>query len=147
MAVHGKKSRIWVETTPGGGTKPPTATPTGYTQVTTAHAFRNALSKDLADAAVFGDENHLSEAGLKGGTLSFSSRYTQAMMSVLMAAYNSDVPVSVAARPEGNTAGLFQYFANYHIESIDVGTSVGDLVSADVSVRRDGAVTYAAIGA
>lgn len=141
MASHGKKARIWIETTPGGGTKPPASTPTGYTALTTAHTFRLGLAKDLAESSSFGSEDHTNESGLKGGSVSFDARFTAAIASVLLAAYNSDLPVNVVSRPEGDASTKQQYFANYHIESIEIGASIGDVVSLSGSFKRDGAVT------
>jgi hypothetical protein len=144
---HGKNSKVWFETTPGGGTKPPTVTPVGYTALTKASSFRNTLSKDLAESDSFGSTDHTNESGLKGGALSLDVHYLPAQFAVLMAAYASDTPVSVIVRPEGDVEGTNQFYADYHVESIEASGATNSVVGGTCSLRRNGAVTYAAIGA
>lgn len=144
-ASHGKKTRVWFETTPGGGTKPPALAPVGFTQFQKAYSMSRQGSKDLASSDSFGSEEHTNEPGLKGGTTTFEFRYNGADYAVLLAAYNSETPVCVIFRPEGNVAGKYQFWADYHIEALDITSSVGDVVNASISLRRNGEEQYAAI--
>ncbi|HXI15434.1 MAG TPA: hypothetical protein VNM48_03610, partial [Chloroflexota bacterium] len=98
------------------------------------------LSKDMADASVFNDENHSSEAGLKGGTIPFSARFKRAEAALLIAAWNTDATSKVLYRPEGDGAGKFQSFADYHIGQLEIGSSLSDTVSLTGTFTRDGAV-------
>lgn len=146
MALHGKKSRFYIETAVGTATvKPPALAAVGYTKVQAAHSFKNALSKDLADASVFGDENHLSESGLRGGSLTFAARYTPAIIDILMGVYNSDDTFSALSRPEGDVVGGHQLEANYHIQSLEMGAEVSGLVDVNVTLQRNGVITYSVI--
>lgn len=143
--AHGLKTTVWIETTPGSGTKPPTLAPAGYFAVTKAHSAHLTLGKDLADANVFGDSNALAESGLKNGGFTADVRYNTPTMAVLLAAYNSETPVSIVYRPEGDVSGKYQFWADYHIDSIDNSGDTGSVTGGSVSFKRNGAIAYAVI--
>lgn len=143
--AHGKKSTLWVETTPGAATKPPVSAGTGYTKLTKASSASVAIMKDIADASVMDSENHTSEAGQQGGSISAPFRYKQSEFLALWANFQSDTPSSFAYRPEGDTVGKLQFYGDYHISELSVSGSNGDVVNGTLTAQRTGAVYPAVI--
>jgi len=143
--AHGKKSTLWFETTPGAASKPPVSAGTGYNKLTKASSFSIAIMKDIADSSVIDSENHTSEAGQQGGSISAPFRFKQSEYLALDANFRSDTPTSFIARPGGDTIGQLQMYADYHISELSLSGSNGDVVNGTLTAQRTGPVYTVAI--
>lgn len=139
MAVHGKSSYIALDNAAG--------TPVVMSSDNNQVGLSRSL--DTAESTGFGAVAKSYLAGLEDATASFSGFFTPAQDAVLSAvvdalAAGTIASVTLTYGPEGNASGKVKYDQEVIVTSYEVTGSVGDLVSANVSLQRTGASTRGA---
>lgn len=138
MAVHGKSTFVSLANVAG-------------TAVDMSEDMNQAgisRSVDTADASGFGTVAKKYVAGLEDATASWSGFFTPAQDAVLHAlvgalAADTIQSTEMVYGPGGDGTGKVKYTQQVIITSYEVTGSVGDLVSANVSMQRTGPTTRA----
>lgn len=101
-------------------------------------------SNEMHDPTTFGNTARRKRAGLMDGSISISGFYSTTALTgtdtVLKGLLGLATPVGFEYGAVGNTTGMAKKSGNCVLESYNVSTPVGDLVSFDATFQIDGPV-------
>lgn len=136
MAVHGKSTFVSIKNAAG--------TPVNMSEDMNQAGLSRSV--DTADSTGFGKVAKEYVAGLEDATSSWSGFFTAAQDAVLdglvaALAAGTIESTEMIYGPAGNGTGKVKYTQEVIVTGYEVTGSVGDLVSANVSMQRTGAST------
>jgi hypothetical protein len=106
-----------------------------------------SLKVDTADTSHFGSNSKTYIVGQNDGTSSVTGLFDRTMVGTITAAFNAlltGTPASLTVQlgPEGILTGSTKISQEMIITSLEIGASVGDLVSASFDLQRTGDTTF-----
>lgn len=135
--VHGKGARFNMDNASG--------VLTDYSDVVTEANI--SISTDTADTSHFGSNAKTYIVGQNDATSSVSALFDRALLTTLtstMTAIQNGTLASVTVElaPEGTAPGATKISQEMLITSLEIGASVGDVVSASFELQRTGPTTF-----
>ena len=116
----------------------------GGTTTTLSTAFDDSSLQravDTAEVTAYGNGDKVYLAGLRGGTHPVSGHFNKSPINTLEGQLGASTNPTFHYGPEGNTTGYTKYEFAGVIGGLDIGSPVGDKVSASYNVTISGAVT------
>ena len=97
---------------------------------------------ETADVTAFGTTGAKSYiVGLKDATISLTGKWDSTLDGYIAGVLGQSASLSFEYGPAGSTAGLVKYSGECYVTSYNIGSPVGDAVSASVELQVTGAVT------
>jgi hypothetical protein len=127
--AHGKQTRLIIG---------------GYDLQITGYSVRAQFSKDLAENDTFGDPEHRSEAGIKGGVFTVDQRFKGSIDETqkIIADMQTDILAHphVLYGPAGLAVGDTVFIADSHHNSCEVSGDTKSVVTVNCMFTADGGV-------
>jgi len=100
-------------------------------------------SIDTADVTAFSPAGGAKAyiVGLKDAKISLTGKWDSAFDALIAAVLGQTASLSFEYGPAGSTAGLVKYSGESFVTAYNIGSPVGDVVSASVELQVTGAVT------
>ena len=134
--IHGKGAKLFIDNAAG--------TLVEYSDITSEANI--SISVDTADTSHFGSNSKTYIVGQNDGTSNVTGLFDRGRLGTITAAHNALIASTIASvtvelAPEGNATGATKISQEMIITSLEVGASVGDLVSVSLQLQRTGDTT------
>jgi len=96
---------------------------------------------ETADVTAFGGSSKAYIVGLKDATISLTGKWDSTFDGYIAGVLGQTASLSFEYGPAGTTGGLVKYSGECYVTSYNIGSPVGDAVSASVELQVTGAVT------
>lgn len=96
---------------------------------------------ETADVTAFGSSSKSYIVGLKDATISLTGKWDSTFDGYVAGVLGQTASLSFEYGPAGTTAGNVKYSGECYVTSYNIGSPVGDAVSASVELQVTGAVT------
>jgi hypothetical protein len=96
---------------------------------------------ETAEVTAFGASNKAYIVGLEDTTISLTGKWDSTFDGYIAGVLGQAASLSFEYGPAGTTGGLVKYSGECYVTSYNIGSPVGDAVSASVELQVTGAVT------